>query len=931
MTKITLITFCILTIFSIGNAQDFKSTSFRGELGDLTIQGTIEYKADCKLATPIVRATLKNIEVIDYNYGGQPLSAGYHPYSEYFNFPIKIDDGYLDIKADLRIYATGYTSSLDLKKAHLSLWNSGKGNAFMADQFRFESDDEKYITDRIAENCSDLISSFYSEGSLEDIKIIGGFLEINDVDVENYILNRIKEVKAKQEEEKRAKESANEKEDSFTVQEKKKAEESMKRHEAEQRIRDNQQNVSPGNTSAYASSSYTPAASELNTYDQQRKKKLYELQQQMQADRIRMQKLEAGTQRVLGNLSSFLNGFPRTSHNFSALQQAQSPAEAQIQFQKLRYQLEQENKQIEQNFNNVMNSINSQNPQTKEEAAANTVLAVGAAVGTIAETEKNKKRIKEAEEIRDKKFRQARSKLRELYRNNRDVYYQKFLVAVTVQEEEYYSSHYVFWNCCDEDLSKRFSYRNTYWTSPNCEEPQSYKPNSASPNANTYYQAARRKYNYIAEARAQNVREDLIDATKFLIDKALDSDARYAPALAFRAKLRADILLAYTEVLVAKKLDPDNKDVNTIYNEIEKKYMAALAASIENSDMPFINKTIKEGFHRGKQIKSNFTASQYAIALNKRDAFAAFESDYQKQGLNLTNEYIELAIKYDADHIVDYLFSERNVSTVKSATPLLEMAYWNESKKAFAVLIKHGLSVKQLDKLASNKITQYKLVVFLLDVATEQSNPKFIQLADRYDLFDHRMQLDLSKKYISKGEVNLFKHMMDNYDIKNKFPGTTLLHIAVKADQPLILEELLRNGAEQKLDNDGLPPSHYLLNGKSGIVNSPAVLKKLNLNQKDKNGVALIHKLAYHGKDNIIISLINNGDIDLNVTTKFGWTPLHFATRQQNLEAVKVLRFKGRANVDIKDKWGRTPMDIAKERRFKKIISVYRIKQFISL
>ena len=183
----------LVLVFSAfyGTAQQYQSSTFEGYLDKLRISGTIEYKPDCKLGTAFVRATLKDVKVIGYSSESNGFISGQHNGTP-LSFPIIVDDGYLDITADLGLYRTGYKNALETKKAHLSLWNSGKGNAFMADDFRFPSNEEDYITERIADNCTDLKNSFYANGRLENIEIIGGFLEIDNGDVEDYILKRIK-------------------------------------------------------------------------------------------------------------------------------------------------------------------------------------------------------------------------------------------------------------------------------------------------------------------------------------------------------------------------------------------------------------------------------------------------------------------------------------------------------------------------------------------------------------------------------------------------------------------------------------------------------------------------------------------------------------------------------------------------------------------
>lgn len=66
--------------------------------------------------------------------------------------------------------------------------------------------------------------------------------------------------------------------------------------------------------------------------------------------------------------------------------------------------------------------------------------------------------------------------------------------------------------------------------------------------------------------------------------------------------------------------------------------------------------------------------------------------------------------------------------------------------------------------------------------------------------------------------------------------------------------------------------------------------------------------------------------MNMDVQDEYGWTALHYASREGQLEAVQFLLKKG-ANIEIKNNKGETPFDIVK----KNFLKFLRINIFLNV
>ncbi len=69
------------------------------------------------------------------------------------------------------------------------------------------------------------------------------------------------------------------------------------------------------------------------------------------------------------------------------------------------------------------------------------------------------------------------------------------------------------------------------------------------------------------------------------------------------------------------------------------------------------------------------------------------------------------------------------------------------------------------------------------------------------------------------------------------------------------------------------------------------------------------------------VRLAVNFGSDLGAKDNDGWTPLHFACLDDNLECAELLLDRG-ADLEAKDEWGHTPLDMASD-EMKELLKKY--------
>ena len=89
----------------------------------------------------------------------------------------------------------------------------------------------------------------------------------------------------------------------------------------------------------------------------------------------------------------------------------------------------------------------------------------------------------------------------------------------------------------------------------------------------------------------------------------------------------------------------------------------------------------------------------------------------------------------------------------------------------------------------------------------------------------------------------------------------------------------------------------------------------------DRDGWSALHFAAQNGHTELI-SILLQGNAQMDAQTKYGRTPLHCACASRNLSTVEALLSRG-ANINIKDAHGKTAMDSCKDPKVLQIIRIF--------
>jgi|GEM_PF-4399268 len=142
--------------------------------------------------------------------------------------------------------------------------------------------------------------------------------------------------------------------------------------------------------------------------------------------------------------------------------------------------------------------------------------------------------------------------------------------------------------------------------------------------------------------------------------------------------------------------------------------------------------------------------------------------------------------------------------------------------------------------------------------------------------------------------------ILNQYDLDRKLQDECL-----KNDYNQI-KELIKNGADPKYRNGWFSHRNALhISAMIGHVDSMAIfINEVDVNARDDNGSSALHLAAKFGKTQVIEFLIKVEGIDLDARDNKGKTPLHIAS----VEAVKAILKTGTVNLELTDKYGYTPI-----------------------
>ena len=156
--------------------------------------------------------------------------------------------------------------------------------------------------------------------------------------------------------------------------------------------------------------------------------------------------------------------------------------------------------------------------------------------------------------------------------------------------------------------------------------------------------------------------------------------------------------------------------------------------------------------------------------------------------------------------------------------------------------------------------------------------------------------------------------------------GRTLLHCAAGEGQIKVVELLIKRGCRiDQVDKNGWTPSIYAT--ACGHVLSVQLIKQQLSEQYltdsvDNQGRPVLHSAAQYGQIHMIEMLAEQG-LDVNIGYDKGWTPLHYAATNGQLESVRtLLRLGGRESMTKVAGAGGTPLHQAVVKGHKDIVSL---------
>lgn len=151
----------------------------------------------------------------------------------------------------------------------------------------------------------------------------------------------------------------------------------------------------------------------------------------------------------------------------------------------------------------------------------------------------------------------------------------------------------------------------------------------------------------------------------------------------------------------------------------------------------------------------------------------------------------------------------------------------------------------------------------------------------------------------------LLSELNIDVDCKNE-QGETALHLAAYLGRKEAVEYLLRHGAKiDSLDKLKRPPLHWAFISKDVDTITALLDAGANVKIKNSNGETALHIAACNGFKSAVQCCLAQDIANIDDKDNLGYTPLHWAARNNHGEIVGIL-LKNGANPNIKDNEGRT-------------------------
>lgn len=969
----------IFTLFSFSNLfsqNNYRTVIVEDVLDGMHFQATIEYKPACFDGEPYIKANLRDIKVIKFTHD-------HKDYTELgkYHFPIEVSSGYLELSGQLSFWACGSYIPHYTKASNLSISIGNAGIGHLGDKFYFTDEYTERIIECIGEKCSDLKESDnYMDGDWNLVEIIDGNFETKTtLNIASYLLKEAKKL------EKNSNTTSNESTSQvaeaerelnrFQAEEKRKAEEQMKRYDAEQRIRENQRNQNSSYSSPSASSRsqqnpynspYTPPGqakidalnaaqkgvddffakqAERDRQHAQEKREYWQRQQEeeerrRERERQEYERKERITRPLINQYERASNYLYQNTEEYLSdivekAQENQTPGKPLVisivpiliddnMYFPEDYVVRAMDLIIHKPLNiNLTESGRLYDNKEKLYSLINEKLDLGSytigryrcsrrlrfldftdnpdIIDSFFDGLKSNSSLQNVQVYSDTKTLNAVPEEYQNFLREKEEELEMKRRASLLEEKEI--SNFSLSTLRNQNVFKSLDGSEWRLKTTGILRPSHYafvngkliKVNPESWEEKTvrsYYQDGnvlehpygkwQVKYKILSQRK---IKGGLINSTGQFVEwefvRIQDTDA-------------------YTKVKEKE----------------QKQFYASFQKAIRTGNTSFISEAIKNGRHR-KVGFGSLTSTQYAIEQNSLSAFKILEQEEIQRGINQKQAYLNTAIRSGSQEIVFYLVEQQKANINEGDSRPLYTALTEQNQDAFSYLLSQGAKVQWIEKEVKEDRKEAQIVKMLANAAIAFRNTEHLEKAAAFEAFESE-KYQLASRFLTEGEAKLFRFMLEHYDLKGGLKNTSFLHRAIQEDQPDIFILLMeKEFPGKKVDEKGLPAVHYFVEGGREILNKTETWKSLDFNQKDADGVAVLHKMVYQGVNYKHIGRILNAEtITPNIRGPYGWTPLHFAARENHYYQAQILITNG-ADKAAKDQWERTPRDIAKEYNFK--------------
>jgi ankyrin repeat protein len=203
----------------------------------------------------------------------------------------------------------------------------------------------------------------------------------------------------------------------------------------------------------------------------------------------------------------------------------------------------------------------------------------------------------------------------------------------------------------------------------------------------------------------------------------------------------------------------------------------------------------------------------------------------------------------------------------------------------------------------------FKLILVILLIGFYHNNEQNNKSEDL-----RRNERKTSFDRFSDTRDEILVHQIDNHDFREYFQdnktGGTCLHLAARADKPLLVKHLLKQGSNiNALDKRLNTPLHLALANNSKKTVPILLEHNPRLDLKNKKSKLPIHIAAENGFIEVVKATLKAG-ISIDQVTKGNYNPLHYAAMKNHFEIVMLLVENG-ARLNERSNYGWTAGDLS--------------------